>query len=219
MSSEPTKPQFFRRLVRRAAYSQPSETEFFAYAHFRANYHHEIAEDCVERCVYCDSHEDEVGGREAMQIDHLRPHSHPKFEHLKNVPTNFLHSCGRCNNWKRAKWPSGDADATHNGRAGFIDPFDDDRRLYYEVLPDGELRALHPVGAYLITLLALNRPFLRLLRLRRILRAQLKDFADSRMAEWEATARGDGSMTREQLAADILKINRLWELASPAYKG
>jgi hypothetical protein len=196
-----------------------SETEYHPYAHFRQHYHHEIAEDCAERCVYCDSHEDEVGGREATQIDHFRPHSRPEFEHLKDVPTNFHHSCARCNNWKRAKWPSKIPDAPHDGWIGFIDPFNDDRRNYFEVQPDGELRALHPVGNYLIRLFALNRPFLCLQRLRRILRAQLKDFAEVRLREWEAAAEGKGTMTRKELAADVIKLKHLWELASPEYKG
>ncbi len=219
MISQPTKPEFFRQLVRRSSYSRPSETEYYAYAHYRANYQHEIAEDCAQRCVYCDSHENEVGGREAMQIDHFRPHSRQEFEHLKDVPTNFLHSCARCNNWKRAKWPSPNPDASHDGRVGFIDPFNDDRRIYFEVQPDGELRAIHPVGTYLIKLLALNRPYLRLLRLKRILRAQLIDFANSRMQTWEAAAKGEGTLTREQLAADLLTYRRLSELASPDFTG
>lgn len=196
-----------------------SASEYYSYDHFRQHYHHEIAEDCAERCVYCDSHEDEVGGREATQIDHFRPHSLPEFEHLKDVPTNFHHSCARCNNWKRAKWPSKNPDAPHDGRVGFIDPFNDDRRHYFEVQSDGELRAIHPVGDYLIKLFALNRPFLRLQRLRRILRAQIKDLANSRLPEWEAAARGEGTMTREEVAADLLKVTRLWEIAAPNYRG
>jgi hypothetical protein len=219
VSHQTTQPLFFRLLVRRDKYSRPSDVEHYAYAYYRANYHHEIAEDCADRCVYCDAHEDDVGGREAMQIDHFRPHGLPAFEHLKDVPENFHHSCARCNNWKRAKWPSTDPTASHDGLVGFIDPFADDRSLYFEVLHDGELRALHPVGNYLIKLLALNRPFLRLLRLRRLLRAQLEDFAQSRLDEWEAAARGEGTITREQIAKEVLKINQMWRLCSPKFCG
>lgn len=74
-----------------------------------------------------------------MQIDHFRPHSRSEFEHLKDDPSNFHHSCARCNNWKRAKWPSTVPGSSHDGMVGFVDPFNDDRRLYFEVLPDGEL--------------------------------------------------------------------------------
>lgn len=218
MSSESTNHLFFRPLTRREAYSRLSETEYYPYAYYRANFHHEIAEDCAERCVYCDAHEAEVGGREAMQIDHFRPHSRSEFEHLKDVPTNFHHSCARCNNWKRAKWPSQNPQTSHDGSVGFIDPFNDDRRIYFEVQHDGELRALHPVGSYLIKLLALNRPYLRLLRLRRILRAHLKEFADSRFPEWEAAASGKGKMTRQELATDLLKVKNLMEVAWPEHE-
>lgn len=194
-------------------------TEYYPYAHYRANYHHEIAEDCAERCVYCDAHECEVGGREAMQIDHFRPHSRPEFEHLKDVPTNFHHSCARCNNWKRAKWPSTDQNNCHDGIAGFIDPFADDRRLYFEILPDGEVRGLNSVANYLIRLFALNRPYLRLRRLRRILRAQLETYRREREPEWEAAARGERPLTYEQLAADFLEYRRLHSLCSTEFLG
>ena len=219
MSSQPIQPQFFRPLTRREAYSRPSATEFYPYVYFRAHYLHEIAEDCAERCVYCDAHESEVGGREAMQIDHFRPHSRPEFKHLENVPTNFHHSCTRCNNWKRAKWPSTDPNKCHDGRAGFVDPFADDRRLYFEVLPDGEVRGLNQVGRYLIRLFSLNRPFLRLLRLRRILRAQLEDYRRAREPEWDAAVRGEGSLTREQLAAEFNEFRRLCDISAAEFHG
>ncbi len=219
MSAEPIRTQFFRRLARRAAYAQRSETECHPYAHYRAHYHHEIAEDCAERCVYCDSHEGEVGGRDAMQIDHFRPHSRAEFEHLKDVPTNFHHSCARCNNWKRAKWPSTASNHCHDGRAGFVDPFTDDRRRYFEILPDGEVRGLNPVGNYLIRLFALNRPFLRLLRLRRILRAQLENYRREREPKWDAALRGESALTIEQLATEFAEFRRLHSLCSTEYLG
>lgn len=219
MEHKAIEPQFFRRITRRTTYSQISETEFHPYAHFRKHYHHEIAEDCAERCVYCDSHESEMGGREAMQIDHFRPHSRPEFENLKDNPTNFHHSCARCNNWKRAKWPSSDPDASHDGSVGFIDPFNDNRQLYFEVLSNGELRGLNPVGIYLIRLFALNRPFLRLLRLRRILCAQLENYCRERLPEWEAAQRGEGTLTLEELAKEFAEYRRLYQLCSPEFLG
>ena len=219
MSSEPIRPQFFRRLTRRIAYSQRSKSDYHPYAYYRAHYHHEIAEDCANRCVYCDEHEGEIGGREAMQIDHFRPHSRPEFGHLKDVPSNFHHSCARCNNWKRAKWPSTDPNNSHDGSAGFIDPFADDRKLYFQILSDGEVRGLNPVGNYLIRLFALNRPYLRLLRLRRILRAQLETYRREREPEWEAAIRGEGTMTIQHLASEFAEFRRLHSLCSTEFLG
>jgi hypothetical protein len=154
-----------------------------------------------------------------MQIDHFRPHSRPEFKHLKDVPTNFHHSCARCNNWKRAKWPSTDPANSHDGSTGFIDPFADNRMLYFEILPDGEVRGLNKVGRYLVRLFALNRPFLRLLRLRRILRAELETFRRDREPEWEAAARGERPLTYGQLAAEFAEYRRLQVLSSSKFTG
>ena len=63
---------FFRPLRRPQQYSTKSDGTFYSYAYYRGKYHHEVAGACEERCVYCDSHEKEMGGREAMQIDHFR---------------------------------------------------------------------------------------------------------------------------------------------------
>ena len=75
---------FFPALTRREAYSVKANGEFYTYSHYRS----EIAVDCQHRCVYCDSKADEVGGTEAMQLDHFRPESLPEFEHLVNDPRN-----------------------------------------------------------------------------------------------------------------------------------
>lgn len=154
-----------------------------------------------------------------MQIDHFRPHSRPEFEHLKDVPTNFHHSCARCNNWKRAKWPTSDPNNCHDGRTGFVDPFTDDRKLYFEILPDGKVNGLNPVGNYLIRLFALNRPYLRLLRLRRILRAQLETYIQDRQSDWDAAIRGEGTLTIQQLASEFAEFRRLHALCSTEYFG
>ena len=153
---------FFPLLKRRGSYSsKPDGGGFFAYRHFRKHFQHEIAEDCVCRCVYCDSHENEMGGREQMEIDHFRPYTRKGFEHLENNPCNFHHSCGRCNRLKSAKWPSTNPNQSHDGVVGFVDPFAEDRREYFSVESDGELKPLRPPSQYLIRVLALNRPHLK----------------------------------------------------------
>ncbi len=171
------------------------------------------------RCVYCDVHENDVGGREAMQIDHFRPHSRPEFKHLKNDPKNFHHSCVQCNNTKRANWPSSNPNASHDGAVGFVDPFNDNRLVYFDVSPDGELCARHPVGTYLICLFKLNRPFLSQLRKRHIYRAQLESLYQARKPEWEAAAQGKGTLTLEALAKEVGEFERLVQLVLPDYPG
>ena len=206
-----TQDPFFPLLKRRAEYSTKGKGQFYGYRYFRENYQHEIAEDCLCRCVYCDSHETEMGGRQQMQIDHFRPYTRTGFENLEDDPYNFHHACGRCNLLKSDKWPSTHPTNPHDGVVGFVDPFADDRRLYFIVESDGELRPLRPPAKYLIRVLALNRPHLKLLRLRRIYQMQLRIFFANNVARWEEAARGKGEMTKEDLAKELLECKRLCE--------
>ena len=157
---------FFPVLTRRDAYQTKANGEFYAYSHYRV----EIAEDCRHRCVYCDSKAEEVGGAEAMQLDHFRPESLPEFEHLINDPRNIHYACGRCNLWKSYWWPARGSNGTHNGSEGFVDPFAEDRRAYFEVASDGSIRPLRAPAGYMIRLLRLDRVFLRKVRELRILK-------------------------------------------------
>ena len=140
--------------------------EFYAYTRYRE----EAAEDCQHRCVYCDAEADEVGGPEAMQLDHFRPESFPEFAHLINDPRNIHYACGRCNIWKSDWWPARGSDNTHNGSEGFVDPFSQDRLSHFEITPNGTIKPLRAPAGYLIRLLRLDREFLRKLRELRILK-------------------------------------------------
>src|SRR5258708_7470883 len=101
---------FYGPIKRRDQYeAKPADGSFYDYAHYRSV----IAEDCNYRCVYCDCHEDCVGGREAMEMDHFRPWNkkfgvleEKKFAHLVNDPRNLAHACGVCNGFKWVHWPT-----------------------------------------------------------------------------------------------------------------
>ena len=175
-------PGFFGPLQRRVKYSVKADATFYAYAYYRRHYQAEIAENCSERCVYCDSHEGEMGGREAMQLDHFRPYTRSGFEKLEDDPNNFHHSCARCNLLKSDWWESTDQNATHDGLIGFVDPFAEVRSDYFGVAGDGELLPKQHPAAYMIRLLALNRPHLKRLRERRALHAKLKELIAPRSA-------------------------------------
>jgi hypothetical protein len=203
---------FFPPLKRRAQYSVKEGGEFYAYRYFRENFQSEIAEDCLSRCVYCDSHETEVGGRDLMQIDHFRPYTRNGFEKLEDDPHNFHHACGRCNLLKSDKWPSTHLTEPHDGVVGFIDPFTDKRLHYFAVEADGELRSLRPPASYLIRVLALNRPHLKLLRKRRVYQMQLRVFFAENLPAWEKAANGEGDMSKEDLAKALLECKRLCDL-------
>ncbi len=45
------------------------------------------------RCAYCISHEEVMGGYEAMEVDHFRPPSQPEFKHLKKEWANLYYAC------------------------------------------------------------------------------------------------------------------------------
>jgi hypothetical protein len=206
---------FFAPLTRRASYTTRAKGKFYSYAYYRKKFRHEIVSDCAERCVYCDSHENEVGGRDAMELDHFRPWSRAEFKHLKDDPNNLLHVCGRCNRLKGANWPSTKTGQPHDGRVGFIDPFGCDRRDYFAVNDDGSLLCLKHPATYMARLLALDRPLLRLLRLRRILRKEVEAYVNRMLPELEAAKNGGGSLSREQLAEAAIKVcefNRLLDL-------
>ena len=197
---------FFPELTRREAYSVKANGTFYTYSHYRS----EIAEDCQHRCVYCDAKADEVGGAEAMQLDHFRPESFPEFKHLANDPRNIHYACGRCNLWKSDWWPARGSEGTHNGSEGFVDPFADDRRAYFEVLPDGRIQSLRPPAAYLIRLLRLDREFMRKLRELRILRNLWRQ----RVAEIRRKA-GAGELPHpDELARTCAAIEALLEYPS-----
>jgi hypothetical protein len=192
---------FFPVLTRRVAYPIKPNGEFYSYAHYRV----EIAEDCQHRCVYCDSKAEEVGGAETMQLEHLRPQSYPEFEHLINNPQNIHYACGRCNLWKSDWWPARGSDGTHNGSEGFLDPFAEDRRTYFEVAPDGAIKALRPPAGYMIRLLRLDREFMRKLReLRRLKHLWRQRVADIRRRVEAGTLPHPEELVRTCAAIEVL---------------
>jgi 5-methylcytosine-specific restriction endonuclease McrA len=158
---------FFPMLTRQGAYPVKNDGSYYGYAHYRSH----IAIDCSRRCVYCDSHEDEVGGAEAMQLDHFRPESFPEFLDRANDPLNLHYACARCNLWKSDNWPARGTALTHNGTDGWVDPFAEDRLTYFSIKSDGQIEPLRHPATYIIGLLHLRREFLRKLREKRLLMA------------------------------------------------
>ena len=156
--------QFFCALKRREKYEPlPDEVRASSYTRYREV----IAEDCRYRCVYCDSHQDAIGGPETMQLDHFRPWNRgfgPEkvryFAHLVDDPTNLLHACSVCNRFKAARWPTEDPDVPHDDEKGWVDPFAEVRSDFLFVEADGSLVERKPPGNYLIKTLRLNRPLL-----------------------------------------------------------
>lgn len=83
------------------------------------------------RCAYCISHEELMGGYDAMEVDHFRPWTRHEFKHLENEWINLYYACRRCNLHKSDHWPT--SEQTDLGLR-FIDPCEDD--------PDDHLRLI-----------------------------------------------------------------------------
>lgn len=137
---------YFPQLLRRHTYSRFSRYK---------QYKHEIREDCQGRCVYCDLHENELGGLEFMSLDHFRPQT--LYAKLKNNPTNLVWSCRLCNENKGNIWPACGTPDTYVATGGFVDPFTEDMHEYFDVSADGKLIPLKNPAHFMIRILKLNR--------------------------------------------------------------
>lgn len=102
-----------------------------------------------------------------MSLDHFRPKS--KYPSLLRAPHNLMWSCRGCNQLKGNDWPAHGlpGNPTVNGVEGYVDPFIEDRRDYFDVTGDGEFIARKSPAAYMIQFLELNRPGVREIRRKR----------------------------------------------------
>ncbi len=161
---------FYPTLTRREKYRTNKNGE--PYATYAA-YYEEIEEDCKSRCVYCDAMKIELGG-DKMQLDHFRPQDY--FNHLANDPKNLVLACSKCNRLKWNHWPPGKGSkklVDANGQ-GFIEPFKDGCRNYFEVDVSGTISSKKTPGEYVIKLLKIDRYSRKILRRRRIIRLTIQ---------------------------------------------
>ncbi len=165
---------FYPVLTRRDEYKRTNQGNY--YSNY-GEYYHEIETDCQRRCVYCDITLNEIGG-EGMQLDHFRPKSIPKFEHLSNDPNNLVLSCPKCNRLKSKCWPADiSVNATYTDDCGFIDPFNTNRKEYFEIEDTGKIKGKKPPSKYIIKLLLLDRMARIQIRRKRLLRVKIKQIA------------------------------------------
>ncbi len=133
------------------------------------------------RCAYCISHEEMMGGYDAMEVDHFRPLSRPEFKHLENEWTNLYYACRLCNGrgGKSNHWPTDEEEARG---LRFIDPCEDDPDDHLRITRhpnSGDLcwlRALTPAGRYTRDKIGLNRKQLIDIR-RRLMRQDREEQA------------------------------------------
>ena len=112
-----------------------------------------MRDDFGFRCVYCQSHEAEVGPGlpyGGFEVEHHQPTQ--KFRHLASRYDNLLWACPTCNRVKRDKWPSPEE---HDRGYRFVDP-SRERLSDHVELRGTSLVALTPAGEYTIDELELN---------------------------------------------------------------
>ena len=116
------------------------------------------------RCAYCLSHEDILGRYDAMEIDHFRPRSVPKFKGLTNSWENLYYSCRLCNRHKSCHWPTAQQTARD---FRFVDPCQDDPDEHFRLTRDPDtgyrcrLRPQSCPGKYTADKIRLDRKQLR----------------------------------------------------------
>jgi hypothetical protein len=187
---------FFPTLKRRNDYHTKRNGEYYEYGHYRQ----EIREDCLGRCVYCDVHEDEIGGQEGMHLDHFRPQKYPEYQHLANDPNNLVWACAGCNHLKSDHWPALGTISSVIGDEGFIEPFEKNRLEYFSIKPDGSLIPLKPPAEYMRIRLGLDRTSRKRIRELRLIKANWLHELDLRLEELASLlAKGD-NLTHEQRA-------------------
>ncbi|MFT5308961.1 MAG: hypothetical protein ACI96V_002125 [Thalassolituus oleivorans] len=143
-------------------YCKPKGGFYLTY-NCKKNYEN-IAEDCQNRCVYCDAHIDECGG-EPFSLDHFRPRDvfEKKFGGILTIhPFNLYLSCQKCNVLKTNDWKgcvnSEDGETYISGK-GYIDRFKSNIFDYLRVNDEGEVVCVNDNGPakYMIGRLLLNR--------------------------------------------------------------
>ena len=118
---------------------KPKRTCIRAEVNYR-KYKDDIREDFNKRCGYCDDLDIYHGGFRGYQIDHFKPHSIPKFFHLKAEYVNLVYSCPFCNRAKSNKWEDID---------GFIDPCEEEYDNHLERNRKGQIIATSTRGFYI----------------------------------------------------------------------
>lgn len=193
---------FFPKFSRASSYKVKKCGSYLHYSSYKEQVHL----DCQNRCVYCDIKLEE-NGHEGFALDHFKPQE--LFPELRDYPNNLVISCGKCNRNKSSHWPMGkNVSNTHNGIIGFLDPFQCDRHLYFDIDPFGVLHPLKGPSSYLIELLCLNRPSRLVVRRNRMLSARVDTLIDlaQRCIEDASKLLEDGDST--ELALKKLKVAR-----------
>jgi hypothetical protein len=199
---------FFPMLKRQSSYPKNHHGGFLSNY---SKYKQHIRQDCLGRCVYCDSHENENGGAENMNLDHFRPKSLTRFTHLTNNPVNLVWSCGGCNRLKGNHWPDENSDESIIGEVGFIDPFITNYKEYFNIKDDGCFIPKKPPAQYMLGVLALNRPSKQKIRELRLMKLDIVSQISKQIEELRAvlsTVDGESKIKIEGVIQSLSAIQK-----------
>lgn len=122
-------------------------------------------------CVYCRTHENELGGPRIFAVEHFRPKDH--FPDLATDYTNLLYACAVCNSFKLADWHDGDPLTCEKG---YLDPCHHDYDDYFSVTEKYTIDGRIACARYMIQRLRLNRR--QLIKLRRSRAEEEQEFSE-----------------------------------------
>jgi len=145
-----------------------------------------LREDFHQRCGYCGDHD--FFGETFYEIDHFVP----KIMLNTIVETdysNLVYACRSCNNFKRAKWPTGDELVHNNGMVGFVDPCCEEYPTHFKRMNDGSIRSKTELGQWMWKNLNMGNPAHRLKYKLEELRIVLKELDDIEVEDKEQLKR------------------------------
>lgn len=117
------------------------------------DYESDLRIDFQDTCGYCGKTVNI--SKNAFEIDHFVPRSLDK--NRINDYSNLVYSCYQCNRKKHNKWPTQDANISHNEKEGFVDPVLDDYDEHLERTIEGDIIAKTELGSYMIKAFAFDK--------------------------------------------------------------
>jgi hypothetical protein len=129
---------------------RPSRNCNKRYTNYR-DYKPYLSKDFHERCGYCDTPSQRIGGYKSMHIDHFVPWK--KFarthKYLYTDYNNLVYACPYCNGSKSDDWPTENPLIHNNGKVGYVNPYDKEFMEIFKRMKSGEILALRPVAEYM----------------------------------------------------------------------
>ncbi len=114
-----------------------------------------LAQESLNRCVYCAIHENSMGGIRNFHVEHYRPKS--KFADLENDYLNLFYSCPVCNTFKSNDWPNEPVDDF--SIACYPNPSEVDFNTLFDVdMKRGLVEGKNVASKYVQERVFLNRP-------------------------------------------------------------